>query len=259
VDYLLKPVDPARLARAIERLRRQRPAAARPAADRLVVSERGQLRVIACRDLLWLQAADNYVELHTAQRLHLLRRTLDGLLADLGPGFARIHRSRAVALAAVIAVEAAGHGNATVRLTDGTTLGCSRPWREALQRALAGRELDVGGHRVRLGEPHLRELLPHNTLYAHFVASDAADGDDERAFLAAVDAELDALGAACRRVCGRRQLIRGGVAPLGGFSLMLHGLAVAASLRVLEAGVGGHRRLGCGLFVPHRSAAAVGG
>jgi len=139
VDYLLKPVDPARLARAIERLRRQRPSTAttaRPAADRLVVSERGQVQIIACHELLWLQAADNYVELHTAQRMHLLRRTLDGLLADLGPGFARIHRSRAVALAAVRSVEAADRGNATVRLTNGAALGCSRPWRDALQRAL---------------------------------------------------------------------------------------------------------------------------
>jgi two-component system, LytTR family, response regulator len=136
VDYLLKPVDPARLARAIERLRQRRPPAARPPAGRLVVSERGQLRVIDCSSLLWLQAADNYVELHAAGRMHLLRRTLDALLADLGPGFVRIHRSRAVAVAAVSAVEAAGHGNATVTLRDGTMLGCSRGWREGLQRAL---------------------------------------------------------------------------------------------------------------------------
>ena len=139
VDYLLKPVDPAKLARAIERLRQQRPqAAARPAAGRLVVSERGRLQVIDCRALLWLQAADNYVELHTAQRMHLLRRTLDGLLADLGPGFVRIHRSRAVALAAVSAVEATERGNAVVRLSNGRTLACSRAWREGLQRALGG-------------------------------------------------------------------------------------------------------------------------
>lgn len=137
LDYLLKPVDPARLARAIERLRRRGTAvAARPAADRLVVSERGQLLVIDCRSLLWLQAADNYVELHGAGRVHLLRRTLDALLADLGARFVRIHRSRAVAVAAVSAVEAAGRGNATVTLSDGTTLGCSRAWREGLQRAL---------------------------------------------------------------------------------------------------------------------------
>lgn len=141
VDYLLKPVDPARLARAVERLRQRQPAtaaAARPAAARLVVSERGRLQVIDCRELLWLQAADNYVELHTAQRTHLLRRTLDALLADLGPGFVRIHRSRAVALAAVSAVEAADRGNATVRLSDGSLLRCSRPWREGLRRALGG-------------------------------------------------------------------------------------------------------------------------
>jgi DNA-binding LytR/AlgR family response regulator len=50
----------------------------------------------------------------------------------------RIHRSRAVAVAAVSAVEAAGRGNATVRLSDGTMLGCSRAWREGLQRALGG-------------------------------------------------------------------------------------------------------------------------
>lgn len=126
---------------------------------------------------------------------------------------------------------------------------------------LAGRELDVAGHRVRLGEPHLRELLPHNTLYAHFVAADldaGSDDEEEAAFLAAVNAELDALGAACRRICGRRQRIRGGERGLVGYSLMLHGLAAADALRVLEAGVGGHRRLGAGVFVPHRSAAAVG-
>jgi CRISPR-associated protein Cas6 len=121
--------------------------------------------------------------------------------------------------------------------------------------ALAGRELDVAGHRVRLGQPQVRELLPHGTLYAHLVVEAS---DDEAAFVAAIDDELDALGAACARICGRRQQIRGGDAMLVGFSVMLHGLPAAASLRVLEAGVGRHRHLGCGLFVPHKSAAAVG-
>jgi hypothetical protein len=39
---------------------------------------------------------------------------------------------------------------------------------------------------------------------------------------------------------------------------MLDGLNAAHSLRVLEAGLGPHRRLGCGLFVPHKSSVAVG-
>ena len=124
---------------------------------------------------------------------------------------------------------------------------------------LQGRTLDVAGHAVTLGTPHVRELLPHGTLYAHLVA---AASDDEANFLAAVNTELDALGARCHRICGRRHQVRASVqagAPLlTGFSLMLHGLSPQASLRVLEAGLGAQRRLGCGVFVPHRSASAVG-
>jgi len=64
------------------------------------------------------------------------------------------------------------------------------------------------------------------------------------------------MGVACRPICGLHQVVEDGA--LQGFSLMLDGLANAASLRVLACGLGAHRRLGCGVFVPHRSAAAVG-
>jgi len=39
---------------------------------------------------------------------------------------------------------------------------------------------------------------------------------------------------------------------------MVDQLSAAQALRLMEHGLGAHRRLGCGLFVPHRSAAAVG-
>lgn len=120
--------------------------------------------------------------------------------------------------------------------------------------ALGGSTLSVGGQALRLGPAQPRELLPHGTLYAHLVAADDAD---EAAFLRAADAELAALGVRCRLICGRHQVVESGV--LQGFSLMLDGLSPTAALRVLEAGLGRHRRLGCGVFVPHRSAAAVGG
>jgi CRISPR-associated protein Cas6 len=119
--------------------------------------------------------------------------------------------------------------------------------------ALAGVELNVAGRRLRAGAAQRRELLRHGTLYAHFVA---ADGADELIFLVAVKEELTALGVQCRPICGRRQVGEGGL--LMGFSLMLDALSPDHSLRMLEAGLGRHRRLGCGLFVPHRSAAAVG-
>ena len=121
--------------------------------------------------------------------------------------------------------------------------------------ALSGRRLEIGGEALRLGEARVRELIPHGTLFADFVA---ADNDDEAAFLDAVDAELRARGIPCRRVCGRRREIDSGERALVGFSLMLYELSQSDSLRVLESGIGGHRLIGCGLFVPHKSAAAVG-
>lgn len=122
-------------------------------------------------------------------------------------------------------------------------------------QALAGRTLDVAGCAVHLGTPQQRELLPHTTLYAHFVDAGAAD---EVGFLAAMGEELARLEVRCQRVCGRAQRLRGPDHPLQGYSLMLHGLREAAALRVLEHGLGAHRLMGCGVFVPHKSAAAVG-
>ncbi len=120
---------------------------------------------------------------------------------------------------------------------------------------LAGRTLDVAGCEIRLGEPSQRELLPHTTLYAHFV--DAGEAD-EAGFLAAMGEELARLEVRCQRVCGREQVLRGPQRTLHGYSLMLHGLRAAGALRILEQGLGAHRLMGCGVFVPHKSAAAVG-
>jgi CRISPR-associated protein Cas6 len=122
--------------------------------------------------------------------------------------------------------------------------------------ALQGRTLVVGEDALHVGPGHVRELLPWGTLYAHFVAA-AEEGDaGEAVFLDAVNSGLQALGVAGRAICGRRQSIEGG--RLAGYGLMIDGLAAAASLRVQEAGLGAHRLLGCGVFVPHKSAAAVG-
>lgn len=125
--------------------------------------------------------------------------------------------------------------------------------RAAEAALLEGSELTVGASLLRVGAPQVRELLPYGTLYAHLVA---CDHNDEAVFMRSVAAELSDLGVGCRPICGRFQVLESGA--LQGFSLMLDGLSRAGSLRILEAGLGRHRRLGCGLFVPHKSAAAVG-
>lgn len=194
---------------------------------------------------------------------------VDAVYPLAGRSLARDHR-----LALALAVEAAAPwlrslpaaGIHPVRLTQGADEVAPLSARARLLvrvprghdadlQGLCGAELDAGGHRLRLGPPHLRELVPHPTLYAYFVV---ADSDDEGVFLSRVDAQLDAMGVACERVCGRRQRIRGEGGAMVGFSLMLHGLSASDSRRVLEGGLGAARRLGCGVFVAHRSAAAVG-
>jgi CRISPR-associated protein Cas6 len=125
--------------------------------------------------------------------------------------------------------------------------------RAADAAALAGAELRLGPGALRIGAAQPRELRPYGTLYAHLVAADDAD---ETAFLRAMAGELSALDASCRPICGLHQVAEAGA--LQGYSLMLDGLSAASSLRVQDAGLGRHRRLGCGIFVGHKSAAAVG-
>ena len=140
VDYLLKPVEPERLARAIERLRAQMQAPARRLApqppSQLLIADLGRVHVVSVADIGWLEAADNYVVVHHALGAPLMRRTLAGLLADLGPGFVRTHRGAAVALAHVAQVQRLAKGDATLRLRDGTQVPCSRQYRAALMASL---------------------------------------------------------------------------------------------------------------------------
>ena len=138
-DYLLKPVEPERLARTVQRLRERVRGAARPGVGmpaHLMISDRGQTHVVRCADIEWLEAADNYVNIHLAARSLLMRRTLAALLNDLDPAFVRTHRGAAVALAAVLAVRPRGKGDATVVLRSGVEVPCSRQHRETLMQRL---------------------------------------------------------------------------------------------------------------------------
>ncbi|MFL9872945.1 LytR/AlgR family response regulator transcription factor [Paraburkholderia megapolitana] len=139
VDYLLKPVEPERLARTVQRLRASvrvtpRPSVGVPA--QLMIADRGQTHIVRCAEIEWLEAADNYVNIHLAGRSLLMRRTLTALLNDLDPMFVRTHRGAAIALAAVLAVRPEGKGDATVVLRSGAEVPCSRQHRAALMQRL---------------------------------------------------------------------------------------------------------------------------
>jgi len=118
--------------------------------------------------------------------------------------------------------------------------------------ALAGRGLDLGGEPVTVGAGHLRALAPSATLFAQRVASDSGD---ERAFHDNVVRWLAELGVRCEFISGRARSVGAEGREVLGYSLALHGLGPADSLRVQAEGLGGERRLGFGIFVPHKAIA----
>ena len=65
-------------------------------------------------------------------------------------------------------------------------------------------------------------------------------------------------GIGCKVVCGRRRSARAHAGEFAGFGLMLYELSPEHSLSLQKTGLGAGRKLGCGIFVPHKSAAAVG-
>lgn len=139
VDYLLKPVEPERLTRTVQRLRSPPRTVARASSGvpaKLLIADRGQTHVVRCVDIDWLEAAGNYVNVHLKGRELLMRRTLAALLQDLGSAFVRTHRSAAVALDRVQGIRARDKGDATVILVGGAEVPCSRQYRDALTQRL---------------------------------------------------------------------------------------------------------------------------
>jgi two-component system LytT family response regulator len=150
VDYLLKPVDPVRLAQSIERVERSSGEDAdervlavlelmrRPEhRSRVVVRDNRGAFFLATADIAWLEAAGNYVRVHANGKSYLLRETLKDLEATLDPErFVRVHRSAVVNLDAIERVEPWKRGEYAVLLRDGTRLVSSRTFGSAFRALL---------------------------------------------------------------------------------------------------------------------------
>ncbi|HEX4496921.1 MAG TPA: LytTR family DNA-binding domain-containing protein [Thermoanaerobaculia bacterium] len=149
VDYLLKPFDDARFARALARAKEQ--LAARrgrpdprlaalvhersPYARRFLVRQREKLLVVNADDVDWIEAADYYASLHVGARTHLLRETLTHLEQRLDPErFFRVHRSAIVNVDRVREMHPLFRGDCALVLGDGTQVRLSRTRRHDFER-----------------------------------------------------------------------------------------------------------------------------
>jgi CRISPR-associated protein Cas6 len=120
--------------------------------------------------------------------------------------------------------------------------------------ALTGNTIKVGAYSLEIGEHKTRSLTLHTPLYAHCVTTGA---HDEKDFAADIIRLLDEMGIDSRFICGKQQQIETAEGKVAGYSLMLHGLPLEHAIRVQETGLGGNRKLGCGIFIPHKGILAL--
>jgi two-component system LytT family response regulator len=154
IDYLPKPVTKARfdsaVARAKERLSDRsadqnltviadanRAERARGWRTRFVVRRGNAHYFVPVQDVDWIDAADNYLQLHSSDRTHMWRGTMKEAEDQLDPKqFVRIHRSAIVALDRIISVASNESQGYVVELRGGTRLRTSRQYSDHVRQLL---------------------------------------------------------------------------------------------------------------------------
>jgi two-component system LytT family response regulator len=155
LDYLLKPIDGGRFFEALERARSRirgenlgavserlhKMMAAlrveRNYLERLSIKSAGRITFLGVDEIDWIEAADNYVQVHAGRESHLLHATMNSLESRLDPNkFLRIHRSAIVNIGRIKELHPMFHGEYRVILIDGTRLTSGRSYRENLQKLL---------------------------------------------------------------------------------------------------------------------------
>jgi len=117
--------------------------------------------------------------------------------------------------------------------------------------ALAGRTLDIGGWPMRVGRLSPRPLPRIASLFSRSVIFE--ESMDEAEFLAAAAEGLRALGVeASTMLCGRDVTLATPQRTYRTRSLMVTVATPAQSLALQRHGLGAARKLGCGLFIPHK-------
>jgi len=162
LDYLLKPFDDERFARALERAKSQ--IAAREINQlsgrllalleereterkgskreeryltRLMIKAASRVMLLKVDEIDFIEADGNYAKLHTGRKTHLLREKMNDLEGRLDPAkFVRIHRSIIVNLERIKEMHPHFNGDYVVVLEDGRQLKLSRTRREQLETRL---------------------------------------------------------------------------------------------------------------------------
>jgi CRISPR-associated protein Cas6 len=120
---------------------------------------------------------------------------------------------------------------------------------------LAGKQLSIGSHSIRLAIPQIFMLRPGSRLRARIVT--IKNHQEPESFLEAARGQLAALGVVGEAIIpldleGKpaRKTIKIKTYSVVGFGLEVSGLSEEDSIKLQISGLGGKHRMGCGVFVP---------
>jgi two-component system, LytTR family, response regulator len=143
VDYLCKPFDKERLSLSVERALRRLNASVPGTGEsqwltRLSIKDDERILFVPVDEIIWIEAANKYVAIHTPGGTHISRQTIQGLEENLNPReFVRTHRSTLVRKAAVRGMHPLFHGDYIIRLANGDEAPLSRSFRESFFREMS--------------------------------------------------------------------------------------------------------------------------
>ena len=163
-------------------------------------------------------------------------------------------------------IHGATSGNGWERPPDGELICLSKRTRMQLRvpkhrledvEQLSGKTLDVSGHKIEVGKMAMKQIDPLSTIFARYIVSEEGVSEDD--FLHWIVDQLDARNIQVRKLlCGISHTIEANGENIETRSLMIADLDKTTSIALQEAGIGPHRHLGCGIFIPHKGIKAVG-
>jgi CRISPR-associated protein Cas6 len=122
---------------------------------------------------------------------------------------------------------------------------------------LVGKVLDVAGHSVSIGKMTSKSIDPFSTIFSRYIV--VSEGMTEDDFLQSAVDDMQSRGMQPRKLlCGMGHKFEANGVKIETRSLMVADLDKATSVALQEVGIGPHRHLGCGIFVPHKGIKAVG-
>ncbi|TLU66223.1 response regulator [Thalassotalea litorea] len=172
LDYLLKPVDHKRLAQTIERveafigqkkanthkqrlidvvsqvtgsdsgtiieqLEEDKPVSTSPYSDVLAIKDIGETSLVPTKDIIWIDAAGDYMCVHTIEKTHILRKTMKELEQLLDPKvFIRTHRSAMANKRYINKFGNQVNGEYYLILTNNKELKVSRSYKDKVKKAI---------------------------------------------------------------------------------------------------------------------------